>query len=300
VVRKVRSGKPEAVAQILHKYDGIASVLGKAEGTALIAEIVAESAAFLGANTTLAGLESIVEGKQYFAFRTPHRLSRPVNRDLYIHDVTILDEWLQRLKANPGLDWLATEECDRFLYTMAVSFCAMSDVTSDDDKKTPGTYFEQLVGHLFAITFGVHPRNRVEVLTVEDERSTLPTDFIFDLGPRQLKFHVPVKISTRDRVVQVWAHQKMLDGVYGEGRFRGILVALGETQLDRKKMRVQEILLPDQWAVYQRFVARLHRVYYFDPPKKYLALASQFPYIPVRTFGRFFKERESLLKPPSA
>ena len=84
------------------------------------------------------------------------------------------------------------------------------------------------------------------MLTVEDERSTLPTDFIFDLGPKQLKFHVPGKTSTRERAVQVWAHQSILNGVYGEGRFKGILVALAETKLDLNKLEVVEICLPDQ------------------------------------------------------
>jgi hypothetical protein len=156
-----------------------------------------------------------------------------------------------------------------------------------------------LVGHLLALTFGVKPRNRVEVLTVEDERTSLPTDFIFDLGPKRLKFHVPVKTSTRERVVQVWAHQRMLNGVYGEGRFKGILVALAETKLDLRKLEVVEICLPDQWAVYQRFVARMDRVYYLDLPQKYAALAKQFPYIQVKTFGEFFKEKDLLVRPES-
>jgi hypothetical protein len=193
------------------------------------------------------------------------------------------------------MDWLSTDGCNRFLYKLAMAFCAFNDVTSDQDKKTPGTYFELFVGHLLALAFGVQPRNRVEVLTVEDERSTLPTDFIFDLGPRQLKFHVPVKISTRERAVQVWAHQRMLNGVYGEGRFKGVLVALAETKLDLHKLEVVEICLPDQWAVYQRFVARMDRVYYLDPPAKYSALATAFPYIPVKSFGEFFKEKEVLI-----
>jgi hypothetical protein len=263
---------------------------------------VADCVAFLDTNTTVVPLDSAVEGKQYFALRSnsePNRLSRPINQSLFISDTMTLTDWLQKLKANPGMDWLGTEECDRFLYTLAMAFCVVSDVSSVGDKKTPGTYFELFVGHLLAVTFRVSPRNKVEVLTVEDERSTLPTDFIFDLGPKQLKFHVPVKISTRERVVQVWAHQRMLNGVYGEGRFTGMLVALAETQLDLKKLRVQEICLPDQWAVYQRFVARMHRVYYFDLPKKYAALAYQFPYIAVKTFGHFFKEKDSLINPAS-
>jgi hypothetical protein len=195
------------------------------------------------------------------------------------------------------MDWLTTDECNRFLYTLAMAFCAFSDVTSDQEKKTPGRYFEQLVGHLLALTFGVQPRNRVEVLTVENERSTLPSDFIFDLGPRKMKFHVPVKVSTGGRAAQVWARQRMLNGFYGEGRFKGVLVALAEANLDLRKLEVAESCLPDRWAAYQRFVARMDRVYYLDLPAKYAALATAFPYIPVKTLGEFFTEKEVLIKP---
>lgn len=299
---RVRAGKTAAAASILRQYDRLRKFLGRAEGTGLIASITSECVSFLESETRLVQLRSLVDGKRYFSFRhkdSKARISRPINEALYIADGPVLSQYLEKLKANPAMDWVPTDECNRFLYTLAAAFCAFNDVTSDQDKKTPGTYFELLVGHLLALTFGVAPRNRVEVLTVEDERSTLPTDFIFDLGPRQLKFHVPVKISTRERVVQVWAHQRMLNGVYGEGRFKGILVALAETKLDLQKLEVVEICLPDQWAVYQRFVARMDRVYYLDLPQKYAALATVFPYIPVKTFGEFFKEKDALVKPTS-
>jgi hypothetical protein len=241
--KKTRAGKTEVAADILDKYGRLRQTLGRAEGTELIAEIVSDSAAFLAGETQSLALTSLVEGKHYFAFRhndAKARTSRPVNEDLYISDRQELLQHLDKLKANPAMDWLPVDACNRFLYTIAMTFCAFNDVTSDQDKKTPGTFFELLVGHLLALTFGVLARNRVEVLTVEDERSTLPTDFIFDLGPRQLKFHVPVKISTRERAVQVWAHQRMLNGVYGEGRFKGVLVALAETKLDLRNLAPQK------------------------------------------------------------
>jgi hypothetical protein len=297
--KKTRTGKTAAAASILDKYERLKRLLGHADGTALIAEIVSECTSFLAGETRVLPLKSLVEGKRYFAFRhsdAKARTSRPVNEDLYIADPQNLSQQLEKLKANPAMDWLPADECNRFLYTLAMAFCAFNDVTSDQDKKTPGTYFELLVGHLLALTFGVQPRNRVEVLTVEDERSTLPTDFIFDLGPRQLKFHVPVKISTRGWVAQAWVHQCVLNGVYGEGRFKGVLVALAETKLDLQKLEVVEICLPHRWAAYQRFVARMDRVYYLDPPSKYAALATAFPYIPVKTFGEFFAENEALIR----
>jgi hypothetical protein len=287
------------VTAILGKYEKLRVKLGHADGTAILAEIAADCFEYLEKSASRQALKSLVSGKSYFAFRQDARMSRAVNSGLFIDDREALTNLLEKLRGNPGLDWLLADECNRFLYTMAITFCALSDVTSDNDQKTPGTFFEMFIGHLLSLTFGVKPRNQVEVLTVEDEKSTLPTDFIFDLGPSQLKFHVPVKTSTRERVVQVWAHQRMLNGVYGEGRFRGVLVAMAETKLDRRKLEVVEICLPDQWAVYQRFVARMHRVYYLDLPAKYAALAKQFPYIPVKTLGEFFKEKETLVKPES-
>ena len=193
MAKKTRTGKTPAAASILDKYERLRRVLGHADGTSLIAEIVGECASFLGGETRVLPLKSLVEGKGYFAFRNKDvkaRTSRPVNEALYVSDAQVLARQLEKLKANPAMDWLSADECNRFLYTLAMAFCAFNDMTSGQDKKTPGTYFELLVGHLLALTFGVQPRKRVEVLTVEDERSTLPTDFIFDLGPRQLKFHV--------------------------------------------------------------------------------------------------------------
>jgi hypothetical protein len=108
---------------------------------------------------------------------------------------------------------------------------------------------------------------------------------------------VPFGISVRLRRNPQWAHQRVLNGVYGEGRFKGILIALAETKLDLTKREVTEICLPEQWAVYQRFVARMDRVYYLDIPPKYAALANQFPYIPVKPFSDFFKEKNALLLP---
>ena len=165
-----------------------------------------------------------------------------------------------------------------------------------DDKKSPGTYFEILAGHLFAREFGVNPVRSIEVLG-QDLRAKLPTDNIFDLGQRKAKIHAPVKISTRERVIQVWAHQRVLDGVYGQGRYKGVLVILTETKRSEETREVVEICLPDQWTVYQMHIAQLHRIYYLDLPKKYAELGQNFPRISVKPLGEFFFEKEALLGP---
>lgn len=141
----------------------------------------------------------------------------------------------------------------------------------------------------------MNPRTQVEVLRLEEEAGTLPTDFIFDLGGGKPKFHVPVKTSTRERVIQVFAHQRVLDGVHGFGRFTGVLVCLAETKLDHERKEVIEICVPKQWGLYQRFIAPIYRFYYFDVPDKYAALRSADPPMTVTDFGRFFDETGELM-----
>jgi hypothetical protein len=285
--------------RLLPKYYALKQASKQGLDTDVVAnhlvDIVGASATLLGRECSQVALTSMVAGKKYFSYGRGARLSRPINEALFIADPAERSELLEALRVNGGLQRLGVGQSNRALYTAAMAFCAAIDLLGIGNKKTPGTYFEILIGHLFAVAFGRNPRKRVEVLALEDQRSTLPTDYVFDLGPKQVKFHLPVKISTRERVIQVWAHQRILDGVYGEGRFRGILVALGETKLGLKKREVVEICLPDQWAVYQRFIARLYRVYYLDLPAKYAALATAFPNIAVKTIGEFFAEKTALL-----
>lgn len=138
----------------------------------------------------------------------------------------------------------------------------------------------------------------MEVLNLEEgDRKELPTDFIFDLGPNKAKFHVPVKTSTRERVIQVWAHQRVLDGIFGTGRILGVLVCLGETKTASREREVTEICLPWQWRLYQMFIAQLRRVYYLDLPSAYAALSDVFPPITVKEFGEFFFEQHQIGAP---
>ncbi len=124
--------------------------------------------------------------------------------------------------------------------------------------------------------------------------TTLPTDYIFNLGRERAKFHLPIKVSTRERIIQVWAHQRVLDGVYGTGRFLGTPVILTETKTDKKRREVIEICLPDQWRIYQMHIAQLKRIYYLDVPVTYERLNDVFPPLNVKPFGLFFEEADTL------
>jgi hypothetical protein len=182
---------------------------------------------------------------------------------------------------------------NRAIYKMVIAFCAAIDLARPNDRKTQGTYFEMLVAHMVSVRFGVPAVRNLDVLNL-DMRAELPTDLTFDLGKGKPKFHVPVKTSTRERVIQVWAHQRIIDGVFGVGRFLGLLVCLAETHLAESTGRVQEICLIDQWRIYQLFIAQLKRVYYLDVPRAYADLANEFPRIHVKIFGEFFHEADTI------
>jgi hypothetical protein len=161
------------------------------------------------------------------------------------------------------------------------------------NKKGPATYFECLVGHVFARELGINPEKRA-LLTVQGQRVRLTMDFLFNAAGG-VKVHLPVKMSTRERVVQAWAHQRILDGAYGVGVYKGIMVLFSETKLDSRSHEVVEICVPDQWLIYQTLLSRIERIYYFDMPERYKTLSREYAeVITIRPFGDFFSERASV------
>lgn len=188
--------------------------------------VIGQSLGFLQ-NCAPVELTSTVQSKKYFRFKRggKNKFSRPVNTDQF--DIALAMNHLDKT-ASADLSGVNEDVRAKVLYTTAISYCCHADLVRDGDKKTPGTFFEIFVGHLVARTFGVNPTTSIEVLNLE-LTTRLPTDYIFTLGDGKNRIHLPVKTSTRERVIQAWAHQRVLDGVYGVGRFKGVLVALAET-----------------------------------------------------------------------
>ncbi|USX25531.1 hypothetical protein NHH73_23570 [Oxalobacteraceae bacterium OTU3CINTB1] len=251
------------------------------------------------------GCVSKVAGKRYFAFerRTASEtfLSRPVNEDLFSDDlvpVLALFETLENAQTheelNASLSAWDSNLLQKTLYSMAMSFCCAIDIQKTGDKKTPGTFFEYFVAYLISRRLRVNPVRRVEISS-RGINISLPTDFIFEPGHRLRNLHVPVKTSTRERVIQVWAHQRVIDGTLGQGRYLGTPVILTETKLDKKKMEVVEICLPEQWQIYQGHISQLSRIYYLDLPQPYMDLNTKLPPISVKPFAEFFFESDALV-----
>ena len=242
-------------------------------------------------------IASRVPGKTYFSFESQYgkpRSSRGINEAMFISDADEVATMIDRVASGDiPADPL---ELHAALYTAAISYPAEADVTKDGDQHSPGTFLENFVGHLAACTFGVRPTKTIVAPTL-DLKISLPTDFIFDLGEGKSRIHLPVKASTRERVIQVWAHQRVLDGMHGVNRFRGLLVVLAETNRQRATNSIVEVCLPRQWTAYQMYIAQLHRVYYFDVPDKYRKLREHYPFLEVKPFADFFYEWKEIAQP---
>ena len=258
-----------------------------------ILELATVSLRFLVNQCESINLTSKVQGKHYFTFTKGGVVARPANEQLFLaNPATVKKLWKQWLadKINPG-------DFAKLSYTVALAPCLAMEIFDRQNKKGPATYFECYIGHLFARFLGVNPTKRVR-LPIHGRDVLMTMDFLIDIGKEHQKIHLPVKMSTRERVVQAWAHQRLLNSAYGDGTYRGIMVLFSETKLDSRSHEVVEICVPDQWLAYQSFLARMDRIYYFDIPDRYQALTTQYPdVIAIKQFGEFFTERESIDRP---
>lgn len=234
-------------------------------------------------------LNSDIFGKEYFAFVMNNKISRPIRTKLFDIAEDNFNETLTKLWAG-DFHSIDVNHITKTVYRLVMDFVTFIDIVKTGDQKTPGTYFEKIIGLFVTKKMQVAPRTSIKILNFDEADIDLPTDFIFDVGKNKPKFHVPIKTSTRERVIQVWAHQRVLDGVYGMGRIIGMMVCLSESKLDRSNLKVTEICLPDQWKLYQMFISNMKYAFYLDIPDRYKSLNNEFPKIRVKEFGEFFSE----------
>jgi len=231
-------------------------------------------------------------GKNYFSF-LGRQQSRPINIALYENNEREFAGMLRRFRN--GLPNNDADAVTRTTYSIAYSVFAAHDV-NDVGRKASATFFEILIGHIVARALGIAPRSKVLLPESPPEDPTyLPTDFLFDPAPRGRKIHLPIKTSTRERAVQAWVHQLVLERIFSAGRYRGVLVVASETKRNARTGEVIEICVPGQLQMFQARVCEMSRVYYLDPPRSYLLLATSDPRIEVKTFGHALSELPQLL-----
>lgn len=265
--------------EVLHDgYETIKYACAEAHAYAntrkLILEVVRTTLKFLNADAELVQLNSRVPGKGYISYRTDGAVARPANSALFLADLDAFDsswaEWEKNQIAKPDLL--------RLLYTAALVPCLGMELFDKQNKKGPATYFECFIGNLLATQFNEEP-TRKATLKVEDSTIRLTMDFLFQPKDGRRGIHVPVKMSTRERVVQAWAHQRLLDSAYGDGSYEGLMILFSETKLDSRSLEVVEICVPDQWLAYQAHLAKMDRIFYFDLPERYKKMAAAYPNI---------------------
>jgi hypothetical protein len=261
-----------------------------------ILDLTLASIKFLSSSCLQVSLKSLVPGKEYISFATkdnPAALARPANRALFTLDEELVkDGWLSWVTASPA----DRKQLGKMVYTVALAPCLAFELFDRQNKKAPATYFEVLIGHLFARALGTNPDTKVS-LPVCGKNMRMTMDYLFEEHANRPKIHLPVKMSTRERVVQAWAHQRVLDAAYGEGIYRGIMVLFAETKLSLKTREVVEICVPDQWIIYQSLLSKMKRIYYFDMPDRYGALTKTHPnLIEIKRFDEFFGEIGEVLR----
>jgi hypothetical protein len=240
-------------------------------------------------------LVSKVPKKEYWAYHKkgkPKQMSRPLNAGLWEPDVKKIAAGWKKWRAG---DKMPVMDLAKVTYTVAAAYCAAIDLFDRGNKKGPASYFEYYIGHLYAVEIGVNPKTAVS-FNIGDEKVRLTMDLLF-FPKKGANIHVPVKLSTRERVVQAWAHHRILEAVYGKAKFKGFLTVFSETKLDLQTKEVTEICVPGQWLAYQTHLSVLDRIYYFDVPQRYIELAEEFSIIHLKQFGQFFVEKEEVLQP---
>jgi hypothetical protein len=269
-----------------------------------------------------------------FSLDNPRVVSRPVRPDLYISDtnevIALHDRFITSLKAGPEA-W--TEEqraiANRMVYTAVLSFACCYDLWQRGSRKSPGTFFEILVAGTLQVMLphavltkhiplaALVPDTEVREASAEsetepasvepngdeeapeepkpDEGSGVSTDLVLRLENSPGGIVVPLKITTRERIVQPFAHQRILDAAFGEGVYKSLLTCISETQLDEGTQTVKQVCVPGTVKLFQKYLARIDGIYYCDIPQRYASEDMKHT-VSVKSVGEFFSDVASVLK----
>jgi hypothetical protein len=236
-------------------------------------------------------------GKSYFVFTDGREISRPIRSDLFIDDPeAMLDAWNEMLMAVLTDDMiidLAPNRINSTIYTVIISFASVYDIWKKTSRKTPGTHFEVLLGSI--LSFVMPDFVRTKFISIPGQAENVSTDIV--LGTDKGGIVIPAKITTRERIVQPYAHQRILDSVFPVGSYKSVLLCVSETQRDDKSQTVKDICVPGTIKLFQAHLSSLNSIYYLDPPLRYLE-EDITSLLTVSDYGKFFREDlASIAKP---
>lgn len=220
------------------------------------------------------------DDKDYWVFSHNGSDSRPVNKALMLAKSEfdlLLERFVRRPRSSYSVLPLSAVEVDCLLYTAITNFCCCFDLYQRTSRKTPGTFFEILLGSFISDFLVDYSRKKFIKLPgleldgedVGESEDSVSTDIVFEKS-RYMSFIFPAKITTRERVVQPFAHQRIIDSAFGSGKYLSFLLCVSEMQLD-KDTSVHAVCVPGTIKLFQKYLAQVGGIYYLDPPKRYLA-----------------------------
>lgn len=225
--------------------------------------------------------------KKYSVFVAGKKLSRPFLPSLMLHDADEFSRrWAELLAAlNPVTSRIDMEpdQANLILYTAMTALCACFDLWQPGSRKTPGTFLEVLLGSVLGILLPQH--RRTKTVSIPGQTENIATDIVFTNSAATQGLVFPAKVTCRERIGQAFAHQRILESVFGAGRYQSALLCVSEMQRE-KHTAVNEICVPGPIRLYQSHLARLSGIYYLDPPNRYMQ-ADVTSVIPVGSWGQF-------------
>jgi hypothetical protein len=298
--------------EIKRRFDAAKRLYDRTESP--VDSICETAAACLQKLTDLSPIEyGGCSGKAYSIYLSGEQKSRPFLPNLFISDpAAFVRAWGELMRTSQPKEHkyaLPAQEVDRVLYTAIMGFAVCYDLWKPKSRKTPGTFFEVLLGSLVSVVMeearrtkfiSLPPPSRLkredspvrakdlfedvpivqstgaeEPVVEQDELESgkVSTDIVFNL-PSGRGIVIPAKITTRERIVQPFAHQRILDSAFGVGRYVSVLACVSETQRDDDDHSVNEICVPGTIALFQEYLASLEGIYYLDTPKRYSVLGS--------------------------
>jgi hypothetical protein len=296
------------------KYDRGTNALSDALALGALCLRVLQANAELKAYSILAGPPAI----EYWVAQQNGKISRPYRPDLFIDDLATFEGHTDLFLQDLQYARCATPRFDQVVYTTVTAFSLCYDIWKPGSRKTPGTFFEVLIGSAarlrfpnFVLTKHIPIRDlpvaetvdalaEVETLETSDvavealRGNSVSTDLVLT-DPRTSKGAVvPLKITTRERIVQPFAHQRILDSAY-PNQFASFLACISEVQRDDTTGTVKQICVPGTVALFQEHLAKLNGLYYCDIPLRY-AKADLGAVIAVKPLHTLFDDIEAHLR----
>jgi len=236
--------------------------------------------------------------QNYHSFTFDGEFSRPVRDDLFITDyhffVAGFREFNESLKTiDRRWSSFDSARANKIIYTSVMSVACCFDLWKSGSRKTPGTFFEIFMAAVLKLMIPDEIFSKhiplIDQLESDDESfdpSSVSTDIVITSKNKNTSVVIPLKITTRERIVQPFAQQRILDSFFGENIYFSFLACISETQQDKKRRKVNHICVPGTIKLYQKYLSSISGIYYCDIPERYLE-RDLTDIIPVKSMGDF-------------